>query len=174
MKKFIFILFSSVSLAAAAQIGKQFPALQGSLLNDKPISLPINNGKHTVVGIVYNRDAEDALKKWLSPMYDAFMDKDKGPMDMGESHDVNFVFVPMIKGLKWVREEFKSGTDKEYWQYIMDTEKSDVKITQKDLGVTDNKIPYFYVLDKNGKIIAVQSGAYSEQKLGKLEEATEQ
>lgn len=174
MKKFAIAFLSVISLAGMAQIGKQFPVLQGSLLNDKPISLPISNGKYTVVGIVYNRDAEDALKKWLNPMYDAFIDKDKGPMDMSDSKDVNFVFVPMIKGLKWVREEFKSGTDKEYWQYIMDTEKADVKIMQKELGVTDNKIPYFYVLDKNGKIIATQSGSYNEQKLEKLEEATEQ
>jgi hypothetical protein len=173
MKKLFTLVFIGMALTLSSQIGKIFPALQGTLLNDKAISLPINNGKFTVIGIVYNRDAEDALKKWLQPMYDAFISKDKGPMDMGESHDVNFVFIPMIKGLKWVREEFKSGTDKEYWGYIMDTEKSDVKIAQKELDAKDNKIPYFYVLDKNGKIIASQSGSYTEAKMDALEEAAE-
>jgi hypothetical protein len=55
----------------------------------------------------------------------------------------------------------------------MDTEKTDIKELQKQLGVTDNKIPYFYVLDKAGKIVAAQNGDFSEDKMDKLEEAVE-
>ena len=173
MRSLSLFLLCLIALGAGAQIGKKFPILQGSLLNDQPIQLPIENGKFTVVGVVYSRDAEDVLKKWLSPLYDAFISKDRGPLDMTDVHDVNFVFIPMIKGMKLIRDEFKSGTAKEYWPYIMDTEKSDVKWVQKELGATDNKIPYFYVLDKNNKVVTVQSGSYTDDKLDKLEEAIE-
>ncbi len=55
----------------------------------------------------------------------------------------------------------------------MDTEKTDIKDLQKLLGVEDNKIPYFYILDKDGKIIESQSGKFTEQKMEKLEDAIE-
>lgn len=174
MRKTIGTLFSLVAAVAThAQVGKFFPILEGSLLDGKAVSVPLNNGKKTVVGVVYSRDAEDVLKKWLQPLYETFVETDKGPMDMSESYDVNFVFVPMIKGMKLVREEFKKSTDQSYWKYILDTEKADIRISQKELLVTDTKIPYFYVVDKNGKVLEVQSGGFTEQKLEKLEEAVE-
>ena len=53
----------------------------------------------------------------------------------------------------------------------MDTEKTDIKELQKQLGVDDYKIPYFYVLDKEGKIMEVQSGKFTEAKMEKLQDA---
>jgi predicted transcriptional regulator len=55
----------------------------------------------------------------------------------------------------------------------MDTEKTDIKAKQKLLEITDAKIPYFFVLDKDGKILNVQNGNFSEAKLDKLEDALE-
>jgi hypothetical protein len=158
-----------------AQKGKKFPEVKGTLLNDKSCSLPIINGKYTLVAIAYNRDAEDFLKQWLNPLYDNFMKKEKGSsnFDMAELYDVNFVFVPMIAGFKKVAEDFKNGTDKEFWPYILDTEKTDIKELQKQLEVKDNKIPYFYVLNKEGVIVAFESGKFTSQKLTNLEEAIE-
>ena len=43
----------------------------------------------------------------------------------------------------------------------------------KLLEIKDNKIPYFFVLDKNGKILDVQSGDFKEEKIDKLEEAVD-
>jgi hypothetical protein len=168
------LLFIS-ALSFSAQVGKPFPLVSGKLLTDKAISLPVKNNKYTVVAIAYHRGAEDALKQWLNPLYNLFIVKKEGGsnFDMAEVYDVNFVFVPMISGFKKIAEDFKSGTDKEFWPYIMDTEKTDIKELQKQLGVTDNKIPYFYVLDKTGKIVAAQNGDFSEDKMDKLEEAVE-
>jgi len=168
-------LLNLAFLNGIAQKGKPFPIVDGTLLNDKSCSLPIKNGKFTIVAIAYNRDAEDLLKQWLNPLYDNFMKTEKGTsnFDMAELYDVNFVFVPMIAGFKRVAEDFKKGTDKEFWPYIMDTEKTDIKELQKQLDVTDNKIPYFYVLNKEGIIVAAEKGKFTEQKMRNLEETIE-
>lgn len=170
---FIFLCLSLSNLKA--QKGKVFPNVNGTLLNDQNCNLPLKNGKFTIVAIAYNRDAEDFLKQWLNPLYDNFMKKEKGTsnFDMAEIYDVNFVFVPMISGFKKIAEDFKKGTDKEFWPYIMDTEKTDIKELQKQLEVKDNKIPYFYVLNKEGIIMAVESGKFNDQKMQRLEEVIE-
>lgn len=156
-----------------AQKGKQFPALEGVYLDNKKAIVPLKNGKETLIAIAFHRKAEDELKKWLNPLYYTFIKKAKGEssFDMAEVYDVNFVFIPMISGFKKLAEDFKKGTDKEFWGYIMDTEKTDIKQIQKDLGIKDNKIPYFFILDKSGKVLTMQSGDFDEKKIEKLEEA---
>lgn len=175
MKYLAILFFTVICLNSKAQSGKPFPTVNGTLLNDKTCTLPIKNGKFTLVAIAYHKDAEDLLKQWLNPLYDNFMKKEKGTsnFDMAELYDVNFVFVPMIAGFKRIAEDFKKGTDKEFWPYIMDTEKTDIKELQKQLEVKDNKIPYFYILNKEGKIMAFESGKFSDQKMRNLEEAIE-
>ncbi len=172
-------LFTSFALflvmSCFSQAGQVFPKLEGSDLNDKAVVLPQQNGKYTIVAIAYLREAEPEMKKWLNPLYNEFVNKDKGKadFDMTESYDVNFYFVPMISGLKMAKKEYKDNTDKGFWPYIIDTEKADIKGMQKTLGVTNPKAPYFYVLDKDGKIVSVQSGNFNEQKLEKLADAVQ-
>ena len=158
-----------------AQMGSVFPMVKGHTLDDKNLVIPELNGKYSVVAIAFNRDAEDLLKQWLNPLYGAFIKKEKGEsqFDIAELFDVNFVFIPLISGFKRIEADFKSNTDKGFWPYIMDTEKTDIKEVQKALGIENTKIPYFYILDKAGKIVASQSGKYSEVKLDVLEEAIE-
>jgi len=175
MKKIFFITALLFAINIKAQVGKVFPTITGISLTDKSMNLPIKNGKQTIVAIAFNKSAEDELKKWLNPLYYTFIKKPKGStnLDMSEIYDVNFVFIPMISGFKKIKDDFKNSTDKEFWGYIMDTEKTDIKAQQKLLNIQDNKIPYFFVLDKDGKILDVQSGDYKEAKIDKLEDACE-
>ncbi|MBI2720689.1 MAG: hypothetical protein HYX39_00795 [Bacteroidetes bacterium] len=176
MKNLIVALYLIISAGINAQKGFQFPPMNGNTLDGKPASIPFKNNKQTIVAIAYHKGAEDDLKKWLNPLYTTFIKKEKGAggnMDMAELYDVNFVFVPLISGFKKVANEFKSGTEKEFWPYIMDTEKSDINNIQNQLKVNNNKVPYFYVLDKDGKIIETVTGAYTDEKLEKLEDAVE-
>lgn len=175
MKKIILICAIFIFSALKAQAQKAFPSIDGHLLNDKTIHIPQKNQKYSIVAIAYNRDAEYQLKEWLNPLYNVFIKKEKGSsqMDMAELFDVNFVFIPLISGFKKIEEDFKSNTDKEFWPYIMDTEKTDIKAVQKELSVENTKIPYFYVLNSEGKIVETQSGKFSEIKLDKLEDAIE-
>ena len=76
-----------LSVNAFGQKGKKFPLIHGSTLNDKSISVPFNNGKYTVVAIAYHRDAEDDLKKWLNPLFQAFI---KAAKDMNNESEKRF------------------------------------------------------------------------------------
>jgi hypothetical protein len=169
-----FLIFSFCFIQLLySQKGKPFPKLNGVTLSEKNVGVPFLNGKQTIVAIAYHRHAEEELKKWLNPLYYTFIKKENGKsqFDVSEIYDVNFAFIPMISGFKKIAEDFKKGTQKEFWPYIIDTEKTDVSQLQKQLGVSDNKRPYFYVLDKDGKILEVQSGSFSESKMEKLEDA---
>ena len=181
IKKIICIILLALFTKTNAQItaleakGVTFPAIYGQTLADKYIELPIKNGKKTVVGIAYSRAAEADLKKWLNPLYNTFMVKEGSTknFDVAEIYDVNFVFIPVIAGLKNVIEDFKASTDKEFWPYVMDTQKTDIKKLKEALKAKDEKIPYFYVLEDSGKIIEMVSGAFKEEKMDKLEAAAE-
>jgi hypothetical protein len=167
-------IFWMTAGALSAQSPAIFPTISGTLLDDKPVTVPASNGKFSVVAIAFNRSAEDDLKKWLNPLYDSFIIKEEGGgFDMADYHDVNFVFIPLISGFRKVADEFKKGTDKAYWPYIMDTEKTDVKNLRTALNIKDEKVPYFFVLDKSGKILQTVSGSFSQEKLSKLENAVD-
>jgi hypothetical protein len=165
-----------MSLGLSGQVGTKFPGLKGTNLDEKSVSVPQKNGKYSVVAIAFHRDAEDALKKWLNPLYDVFIKTEKKnaqDFDLADIYDVNFIFIPLISGFRRVADDFKKKTDQAYWAYILDTEKTDIGALQEALGIKNNKIPYFYVLDKEGKIVASESGSYSVAKLDKLEDAVE-
>ncbi len=174
MKAFLHIFFLIFSLNLKAQKGEQFPLITGKALDNKPVSIPTKNAKYSIVGIAYNRAAEKELKKWLNPMYYTFVKKQSGKsnFDVAEVYDVNFQFIPLISGFKKAAEDFKNGTDKEFWPYIIDAD-TDIKIIKKQFNITNDKDPYFYVLDKSGKIVEWVSGEFSEAKMDKLEEAVD-
>ena len=141
MKKLILLTAFLTSINVTAQKGKDFPVIIGEMLDGKAASLPLKNGKETIVAWVFSRKAEDALKKWLNPLYSTFMDKakSKSPHDMTGSYDVNFYFIPLIGGLKMIREEFKATTDKGFWKYVMDTDKTDMKMLKMWMVIVPGK-----------------------------------
>ncbi|MGZ3885312.1 MAG: hypothetical protein ACXVPD_14275 [Bacteroidia bacterium] len=175
MKKIITLGLIISGFALAAQKGQTFPTMLGKSLDGKAVTIPTQNKKYSVVGIVFKRSAEKELKKWLNPMYATFVKKSEGGksnFDVAEVYDVNFQFVPLISGLKKAQEDFKNGTDKEFWAYIIDSD-SDIKMIKQKLDIKNDEDPYFYVLDKDGKIVEIVSGAFSEAKMDKLEEAVD-
>src|SRR5688572_6223439 len=95
-----------------------FPTINGVALDEKRVTIPQGNGKYSVVAIAFHRHAEDELKRWLNPLYETFIPKkNPGSLDLADIHDVNFIFIPMISGFRKVADEFKKGTDKEFWPY---------------------------------------------------------
>lgn len=175
MKNYFIAAFVFFVFGMSAQKGEIFPTLLGKSLENKPVTIPSKNGKFTVVGMVYHRDAEVELKKWLNPMYQTFVKKDvsgKTNFDVAEVYDVNFYFIPMISAFTKAAGDFKNGTDKEFWGYIVDLD-SDIKMMKKKFNITNDKDPYFYVLDKDGKIVETVSGKFTDAKMTKIEDAVE-
>lgn len=171
MKKVLFGLLMIAGCCCFSQKGQSFPYIGGTTLDGKYMELPLKNNKFSVIGIAYNRAAEKDMKEWLNPLYSTFMKKgNDGAFDIAEIYDVNFIFIPMISAFKTAENEFKKGTDKEFWPYIMDAS-TDIKTIKQTLKIEDDKIPYFYVVDKAGKIVTVASGKFTDEKMDKLEEA---
>jgi predicted transcriptional regulator len=83
----------------------------------------------------------------------------------------------MISGIKEVaagtiEKKMKKGVDPVLHKHML-LYKGDIKDYKDALGLKEKDTPYFFLLDKNGKIVYVTSGAYSDAKLEKAEEILE-
>ena len=173
MKTLPFLTTILISLASFAQTNATFPKLVGHDLNGSPVSLPVIGAKKfTVVGICYKRDAETDLKTWIQPMYDVFVAKpnDTDYFDVASYLDVNYYFIPLISGFKKAANDFKAQTQPELWKNVIDCD-TDLKTLKTQLKPSDENIPYFYVIDLDGKIIKVVSGKCTDSKMDELEDA---
>ena len=157
-------------------VGKQFPDLEGESFAGKTVNIPTDTkGKVSVIGVCFSKAAEDDLKTWLNPMYNMFVVK-KDTSDFfsaAVNYDVNFFFIPMLNKVNQVfakgsKEKIRNGTDKEFWPYLLFYNGA-IKPYKEDFAIEDSKIPYFFVLDKNGKILHVESGKYSDKKMDNIE-----
>ena len=172
MKKsfFAFLLVCTLVQMAAAQVGKPFPALSGNTLEDKPVALPENTkGKYTLLCLTYSQKSTDLLSPWFQPVYDTFV----GDPD----YDLNMYFVVMLSGIKelaagTIEKKMKQGIDPVLHSHIL-LYKGEIGSYKQALNMPDKELPYFFLLDKDGKIIYQTSGAYSDKKLEEIESKIE-
>jgi hypothetical protein len=168
LKLLVVSLFFVIS--ANAQVGQIFPLLTGNTLSSKTITIPTDTkNKYTLLAVAYSQKSQQDLNGWMQPVYDTFLDK-----EALFTYDVNMYFVPMIGGLKQVagekiEQKLKEGIDKELHQNVlvykgsMADYKSSLKLDGKDK-------PYFFILDKTGKIVYTTSGEYSDKKMEEIED----
>ena len=180
MKKLLIgIAICSISIINSfAQTGKMFPALSGETLDDKKINLPIDTkGKFTLVGMAYSKQAEEELRTWFQPVFTTFLEKPKGGL-FNESYDVNIYFVPMFTGVNQAasataKKKLQEGLDKTFIPHLI-IYKGDLKPYKDQLDFEKKDTPYFFVLDKEGKIVYATSGKFTEEKLSKIESQLEE
>ena len=181
MKRAIFLvlfLFSAAVMQAQV-VGKVFPDLEAETSDDKKVKLPdAVKGKYTLLGLAYSKKAEDELNTWFQPVYEKFIRKAKGGGlfdDMG--YDVNVYFVPMFTGVNAAA----TGTAKKKAIKNVDPEllprilfyKGEIKTYKEALDFEKKDTPYFFVLDKDGKIVHATAGKYSEKKMDEVEAVLE-
>jgi hypothetical protein len=180
MKK-IFLLLIVIASAAAFKpvtgvVGKMFPVLQGEDYNGKKVTIPAETkGKYTLLGMAFSNSAEDDLKTWINPVYNKFIgkvDASKADVfDVSIEYDINLFFIPMFTGAnqltsKSSKEKIKTHTDKELYPYLLFYEGA--KTYKEELDFEKKDIPYFFVLDKTGKIVYATSGKYDDNKMEKI------
>lgn len=179
MKHLILSIFLSASFtySTAQVVGKLFPSMDTETVDDKKINLPQDvKGKYTLLGLAYSKKSEDELNTWFEPVFSKFVQKASGLM-AGMGYDVNVFFVPMFTGVNAAatgtakRKALKS-MDPQLLPYIL-FYKGELKPYKEALDFERRDIPYFFVLDPNGKIVYATSGPYSEDKMDKVEEAIE-
>lgn len=173
----IFILFSFKPFDGVE--GKLFPAMVCEDYNGKKVNLPDDTkGKYTLLGMAFSKDAETNLKTWINPMYNKFIaKKDADVFDPTYSYDINLFFVPMFTGInqlasKSSKEKIKSLTDKELYAYLLFYE--DEKTYKEELDFKKKDVPYFFVLDKTGKIKYATFGSFDDKKMEKILDVIEE
>jgi len=176
LKIILFLLI--VPFFGFAQKGKYFPAVAGETLTSKNISVPENTkGKYTLVGVAYSKKSDDLLKGWYSPMYNTFVSPPTSSLFPQDDYDVNMYFVALMKGIykvadKGITKKMKQGIDKRFHDNVL-VYQGKINSYKKELNLGQKDVPYFFVLDKKGKIVYHTSGAYSKKKMFDIQSAIE-
>jgi hypothetical protein len=174
----VIILWLCLSLQTNAQvIGKIFPDMQAETVEDKKMMLPAETkGKYSLIGLAYSKKSEDELNSWFQPVFEKFIQKTNGLMS-GFGYDVNVYFVPMFTGINaaatgTAKRKAIKNVDPQLLPYIL-FYKGDLKPYKEALDFERKDIPYFFVLDPDGKIVYATSGKYTEAKMQQVEEVIE-
>lgn len=173
----IFVLLVSFNLVHAQVIGTMFPAMEAETVEDKKVALPGDTkGKYTLLGLAYSKKSEDELNSWFSPVFNKFVRKATGLM-AGMGYDVNVFFVPMFTGVNaaatgTAKKKALKNIDPQLLPYIL-FYKGELKPYKEALDFEKKDIPYFFVLDPEGKIVYATSGRFTEDKLDEVEDSIE-
>jgi len=178
MKKMM-LLFSALLLAASAfaQVGKMFPSMEAETVEDRKVALPGDvKGKYTLLGLAYSKKSEDELNSWYQPVFEKFIQKTSGVLS-DFSYAVNVYFVPMFTGVNaaatgTAKRKAIKNVDPQLLPYIL-FYRGELKPYKEALDFEKKDIPYFFVLDGDGKIIFATSGKYSADKMDKIEAVLE-
>jgi hypothetical protein len=178
IKQSFFAMLMFASMVSNAQvIGKIFPDMEAETVEDKKVMLPRDvKGKYTLVGLAYSKKSEDDLNSWFQPVFQKFIQKSKGLMS-GFAYDVNVYFVPMFTGVNaaatgTAKRKASKNIDPQLLPYVL-FYKGELKTYKQALDFEKKDIPYFFVLDPEGKIVHATSGKYTEEKMDAVEEKIE-
>lgn len=171
----LFVLLASMQMGWAQVVGKPFPAMTAETVDDKKVNLPDDvKGKYTLLGLAYSKKSEDELNSWFTPVFNKFIQKTSGMMS-SFSYDVNVYFVPMFTGINaaatgTAKKKAIKNVDPQLLPYIL-FYRGELKTYKEALDFERRDIPYFFVLDPEGKIVHATSGAYTEKKMDAVEES---
>lgn len=151
--------------------------MEAETVEDKKVILPdAVKGKFTLLGLAYSKKSEDELNSWFQPVFEKFIQKNKGLFE-GFGYDVNVFFVPMFTGVNaaatgTAKRKALKNVDPQLLPYIL-FYKGELKPYKDALDFEKKDIPYFFVLDKEGKILYATSGKYSMAKMDEVEKVLE-
>ncbi len=163
-------LYFSSLMGFCQLIGKTFPSISGENMEGKTLQIPTDiKGKFSLIALAYSRDAEDDLKTWLQPAYQTFISE-----NTAFNYDINLFFVPIFTGTtqsltKKAKEKVKQETDKAWHTHILFSEER-INNLKKELEIKEKEKPYFYILDKEGKIVYTTNGKFTSKKMEELED----
>ncbi|MBA4057171.1 MAG: hypothetical protein C0490_20830 [Marivirga sp.] len=166
------------SLTLQAQVvGKMFPDMEAETVEDKKVKLPQEaKGKYTLLGLAYSKKSEDELNSWFQPVFEKFIQKTNGLL-AGFGYDVNVYFIPMFTGVNaaatgTAKRKALKNIDPQLLPYVL-FYKGELKPYKEALDFEKKDIPYFFVLDAEGKIVYATSGKYTDAKMDQVEDVME-
>lgn len=170
MRKITFLIsFLFCASLCSAQIGKVFPNMLVTGMDGKTVKLPeAAKGKYTVIAMAASIESQRSLERWMFPLYTTFVAPPKANYIPEDNYDVHLYFVTLLQptgmGIEKAKEMYFNKMEKEYKSYVFLYDEK-AKPVMDFLAVKNTKDPYFFVLDAAGKIVNIQSGAYTDAKL---------
>ena len=181
-KPFYIILTLSLLLLALnplrGQVGAQFPLMEGESLDHEVINIPEDTkGKYTLIGLAFSKKSEEYLNSWFNPTYQQFIYKPETPSLFAGGYDINLYFIPMFTGAKRpayekVMEKVSETIDPKLYPHVL-FYKGTMKEYRDVLDFDGKDVPYFYVLDPEGKIVYTTFGTYTDKKMREIVEKLE-
>ncbi|HEX8517329.1 MAG TPA: hypothetical protein VF868_14120 [Bacteroidia bacterium] len=172
----IIALISIVSFRPAGVTGSMFPDISCEAYDGKMVNIPADTkGKYTLIAMAFSTAAEDDLKSWVNPVYSKFIGKadesQADVFDVSYDYDIHLYFIPMFTGAnqlasKSSKDKIKSKTDPELHPYLLFYDGG--KTYKEELDFQKRDVPYFFVLDKTGKVAYTTSGKYDDKKMEKI------
>lgn len=180
MQKICFLLIAILGFTffTTAQVNQAFPQMEAETLTNEFIEIPADlSGKYSLVGLAYSKRAEDDLKGWFEPIYNQFIYKNPNPGIFDISFDVHTYFVPMFTGAKRpayqkVMNKMKKTVDRRLQPNVV-FYKGTLAAYKDALNFDGKEVPYFYVLDPEGKIVYATTGKYTKQKMQEITNAVQ-
>ena len=180
--KFIQFIVAATLLTAgnhsySQTIGAEFPKISGENPLDEKVSIPEDTkGKFTLIGMAFSKKSEADLKTWFNPVYSTFIAEPTGVF-AGFGYDVHVYFIPMFTGIKAAaansaKRKAAKEVDHKLKPHVV-FYKGSMKAYKETLGLDEKDIPYFFVLDREGKIIYSTSGKYNAHKMREIEALVE-
>jgi hypothetical protein len=173
MKKYILLIVITFKISFAG--AQSIPEFSGNTADNKPVQLPEQlKGKFSLLGFASSMKAQTDLETWLDPVYQKFIAK-TGLMD--DLYDINVFFIPIFTGTNITFAASMKKKAKEYVQedlkehLLFCTEKGK-EIIEK-LNMSEKDVPYFFLLNKEGKIVYRTSGAFSDSKFDTIDDLIE-
>ncbi|KAA3642433.1 MAG: hypothetical protein DWP98_14200 [Bacteroidetes bacterium] len=174
--KTLIILIALCPMYLLAQLNTLFPEIPCVDLNEKAITIPNDTkGKFTLIGVAFSEQAQKDLYSWSQPVYNMFMDENNLNSMV---YDPNVHLILMFTGANQVvynkaKQQITDGSEESLKDNIV-LFKGKMEDYRKDLDMKDRKSPYFFVLDKMGKIIYKTKGRYSQKVLNEVAELIEE
>lgn len=167
-----------LSLTCVGQVvGKIFPDMEAETVEDKKVRLPQDiKGKYTLLGLAYSKKSEDDLNSWFQPVFEKYIQKSSGVLG-NFGYDVNVYFVPMFTGINaaatgTAKRKALKNIDPQLLPYVL-FYKGELKTYKESLEFDKKDVPYFFVLDPNGKIVHATLGKCTEAKMDEIESVIE-
>ncbi len=150
---------------------QSFPAIEGETAAGRQVALTASPDRaFTIIGLAYSAKAQPLLEDWYEPAYLRFVAKHGL---FAAAYDCQVYFAPLFTGSNKVAYEptikkFRKGATPEVIDHVIFC-KVEIDGLKKALGLTEKDIPYFFVLDRSGKVVYRTQGAFSEEKLEEME-----
>ncbi|MBK8338718.1 MAG: hypothetical protein IPK99_01265 [Flavobacteriales bacterium] len=164
--------FTLLTVGMATAQTDRFPPLTGETSDGRSVTLPAAGAKgYTLVGLAFSQKASPLLEEWAEPAFLRFVAKHGL---FADTYEADVWFIPMFVGGNKVAYEpslkkFRKSADPEVAEHVLFFQ-GELAPFQLALGMENENIPYFFVLDAEGRIVHRTEGTYSLEKLDAIEE----